>query len=120
MVQDVEELAPEAKTHLLRDAKDSLQADIGLRGVETPQHIAPEIALLAGGAAVNAPLLKILPPGYPPPNSSRGTPGTKFGRGFRAMPFPLNCASTTSTGRADRATTNASSDHPPKIARTAF
>ncbi len=49
MVEEVEELASEAKHYLVGQAKLPLKRDIGLPGSETPQHIAPEIALLAGG-----------------------------------------------------------------------
>src|ERR1700683_1075145 len=49
MVEEVEELASETKPHLLGKAKLPLKGDIGLPGAKTPQHIAPEIALLRGG-----------------------------------------------------------------------
>src|SRR5262249_29612423 len=45
MVQDVEKLGPETEPRLLRDAKDTLEPDIRLRGIESAQHVAPEIPL---------------------------------------------------------------------------
>ena len=49
VVQDVEEFASQAKRRFLGDAKGPLQSEISLRSVETAQHVAPEIALLARG-----------------------------------------------------------------------
>src|SRR6266446_9048512 len=48
MIKDVEYLGPETKVQLLAEMKAPLQRDIGLRSSETPQHIAPEVALLRG------------------------------------------------------------------------
>ena len=48
MVQDIEKLGPETKPDSFGDAKHPLYPDIGLRSTEAAQHIAPEIALLAG------------------------------------------------------------------------
>ena len=63
MVEDIEELRPEAEIYLLREEKLTLNRDIGLRGSEPAQYVAAEIALYPVGAAVNAAGLKILPPG---------------------------------------------------------
>src|SRR2546429_5328416 len=41
--------------------------------------------------------LKILPPGYCDPRSSRGTPGFEFGRGCSAVPAAKKIPSTTPT-----------------------
>jgi hypothetical protein len=49
MVEDVEELAPETKLHLLLEVKLPLKRDIGLCGSETAQHIASEVPLMSGG-----------------------------------------------------------------------
>ena len=49
MVKNVEELRSEMKPYLLSDMKLSLQSKIQLGSSETPQHIAPEIALLPSG-----------------------------------------------------------------------
>jgi hypothetical protein len=46
VVQDVEELGPEAKPDSLGDAEDALQPDIALKCAETSQHIASQISLL--------------------------------------------------------------------------
>ena len=48
MVEDVEELASEAKAYLLRQPKLPLNGKISLERSETAQHIAPEIALGSG------------------------------------------------------------------------
>ena len=48
-VQDVEELATEAKAHLFAKAKDPLQASVGLCGVESAQDVATEVSLLPSG-----------------------------------------------------------------------
>jgi hypothetical protein len=50
VVEDVEELGSEAKPQPLGEVKLPLHRKIRLPGSETPQHIAPEIALLRGGA----------------------------------------------------------------------
>ena len=49
MVEDVEELGPETKSHGLGDAKVPLHPDIRLGSAETAQHIAPETTLLPDG-----------------------------------------------------------------------
>jgi hypothetical protein len=49
VVENVEELASESEPHLLGEVKMPLQRKIHLRGSETSQHIAPEIALLSHG-----------------------------------------------------------------------
>ena len=49
MVEDIEELSPEAEIQLFGDVKLPLQGNIGLPSSETAKHIAPEIALLTGG-----------------------------------------------------------------------
>jgi hypothetical protein len=49
VVEDVEELRPETQLQFLGDVKLPLQRKICLPGPETPQHIAPEIALLPCG-----------------------------------------------------------------------
>src|ERR1700685_1088865 len=49
MVEEVEELASETKSHLFGDVKLPLERDISLPGCKTAQHIASEIALLPGG-----------------------------------------------------------------------
>ena len=86
MVEDVEELGSEAKPQPLGELKLPLESTIQLCSSETPQHIAPEIALLPLGRYGESCLLKILPPGYCEPKSSSGAPGTTFGRGIRAVP----------------------------------
>ena len=48
MVEYIEELRPEAEIQLFGEVKLPLQGKIRLPCSETPQHIAPEIALLAG------------------------------------------------------------------------
>jgi hypothetical protein len=49
VVEDVEELGAETKPQSLGDVELPLHRKIRLPGSETPQHIAPEIALLPGG-----------------------------------------------------------------------
>jgi hypothetical protein len=49
IVEEVEELAPETQAHLFCRAKLPLQCKISLPGPEAPQHVASQIALLAGG-----------------------------------------------------------------------
>ena len=56
--------------------------------------------------------LKILPPGYCGPTSSSGTPGLTFGRDASAVPPSRRIGPRMSTGGADLANTNASSDQP--------
>src|SRR5262249_10987663 len=77
----------------------------------------PKLPCCPAGAGVKAARLKILPPGYCGPKSSSGTPGFTFGREARAMPAAKLIAPTMSTGGADLATTNVSTDHPPQVAR---
>jgi hypothetical protein len=48
VVEEVEELAPESEPHIVDQVKFPLKCDIRLPRSETPQHIAPEVALLAG------------------------------------------------------------------------
>lgn len=64
MVEDVEELTSKNKPHPFGQVELPLQRKICLPSSETPQHIAPEIALLPAWPGVKAALLKILPPGY--------------------------------------------------------
>jgi len=49
VVEDVEELGPETQPQFLGDVKLPLERKICLPGPETPQYIAPEIALLPYG-----------------------------------------------------------------------
>src|SRR5580704_2324186 len=49
MIEEVEELAPKTKPDLFGQLKLPLKRDISLPGYKTPQHIAPEIALLSSG-----------------------------------------------------------------------
>src|SRR5215472_12917563 len=49
VVEDVEELGSETKPDLLGELKLALEGHVRLRGSETAQNIAPEIALLASG-----------------------------------------------------------------------
>src|SRR5262245_18200754 len=49
VVEDVEELASETKSHLLGDVKDPLHPDIRLRRAEAAQDVASERTLLPGG-----------------------------------------------------------------------
>ena len=58
VVEDVEELGPETKPHLLSEVKLPLQRDIGLCSSETAQYIAPEIALLPGGRRTKSRLIE--------------------------------------------------------------
>src|SRR6266446_1302599 len=76
----------------------------------------PKLPCCPTGAAVNAAILKILPPGYCGPKSSSGTPGFIFGRGDKTVPAAKKVAPTMFTGGADLAKTKPSSDQPPKIA----
>src|SRR5262249_27897332 len=78
----------------------------------------PKLPCWPLGAAVNAALLKILPPGNCAPSSSRGTPGFTFGRGESSVPPAIKIGETTSTGGADLAKTKVSSDQPPNTALT--
>jgi hypothetical protein len=48
MVKDIEKLRSEEKSSIFGEVKLPLQGKIGLPSSETPQHIAPEIALLPG------------------------------------------------------------------------
>src|SRR5271157_3969736 len=68
------------------------------------------------GGYVKAAPLRILPPGYCEPNSSNGTPGTKFGRGYSAMPSSKTSPPITFTGGAVLAKIKASTDQPPNAA----
>src|SRR5262249_54457548 len=49
MVEDVEELRPETKPHLLGDVKLPLHSGVGLPGSETSENVASKIALLSVG-----------------------------------------------------------------------
>jgi len=49
VVEDVEQLGPEPKRHLLSKVKLPLQPNIGLRSSETAQDVAAKIALLTNG-----------------------------------------------------------------------
>ena len=49
MVKDIEKFGPETKPHLLGNVKLALQRNIHLRSSESPQHVAPKIALLPRG-----------------------------------------------------------------------
>jgi hypothetical protein len=49
MIKDVEELGAEIEPRPLGEGELPLKGNLGLGGSETPQHIAPEIALLALG-----------------------------------------------------------------------
>src|SRR5258707_9245064 len=75
----------------------------------------PKFPCCPAGAAVNAARLKILPPGYCGPKSSRGTPGFKFGREARVTPPTLEVAPITSTGGADLARMKVSNDQPTNL-----
>ena len=48
MIQRIEEPGAEAQPHALPEPNDPPQPEIGLRGSEPAQHVAPEIALLPG------------------------------------------------------------------------
>src|SRR5262249_42762827 len=77
----------------------------------------PKLPCCPEGAAAKAALFKILPPGYPLPNSSSGAPVT-FGRYLRRVPAAMVGGPATVTGGDDLAKTNASTDHPSETART--
>src|SRR5262249_31044049 len=58
------------------------------------------------------------PPGYCAPSSSSGTPGFRLGRDWSVTPATFEVAPRMSTGGADRARTNASTDQPRSAAAT--
>src|SRR5262249_54308283 len=78
----------------------------------------PRSPCCPAGAAEKAAALKILPPGYCDPCSSRGTPGLTFGRALRVTPVVEKNAPTRSTGGADLDRMKASIDQPLSIALT--
>src|ERR1700752_1508941 len=80
----------------------------------------PRLPCVPAGAAVNAAGLKILPPGYCDPKSSRGTPGFMFGRGARATPATKKVPPTMSTGGPDLAKMKLSSDQSRSTVRTSL
>src|SRR5262249_46098226 len=77
----------------------------------------PKSPCCPGADVVNAARLKILPPGYCGPSSSSGTPALTFGRDASAVPPANEIAPRMSTGGADLANTNASSDQSLSSAR---
>src|ERR1041385_7567686 len=72
----------------------------------------PKLPCVPAGAGVNAARLKILPPGYCDPKSSRGTPGLTFGRGASETPATKKVPPTMLTGGADLARIKLFSDQP--------
>jgi len=61
VIEDVEELATETESDFLGEVKLPLEGDVGLRGSEAAEHVAPEISLLAGGRRSEGRAIQNLP-----------------------------------------------------------
>src|SRR6267378_2298315 len=61
VVEEVEELGAETKPHLLGEVKLPLERHIHLHSIETPQHVASEIALRPRGRFAKSRTIKNLP-----------------------------------------------------------
>src|SRR5690242_17466134 len=94
MVEDIKELSPEAKSHLLGDVKLPLQGHVGLHGSESAQDIAPEITLLPNGRCGERCFVENLAAGILRAIEQKQYPGDEIGPGIKrgASGTKIECA----------------------------
>jgi len=116
MVKDIEELSSETERHLFADVKLALQPNIRLRSSETPQHIAPKIALLSLRRFAKSRTVKNFAARILRAIELERHSGVYVRARIQYVPAAKKIAPVRLSGGADLAKTKASSDQPPSAA----